>query len=494
MAKRLKERSTFHGPFWVTDQEVFGELLIKGSNSTLTLSSGGKMAESSSSQHFHGSSVDGQKITCIECIRSSQGHRSRGQNSYHYTQFFPHYVAVGDEHLDPDAKNIRRFRFSASDLPTLFNDFDAFGVVIDASSIMDAVLAGPRKTRPIEVGPWPEVRYFTGKMTVIEVETSVGKIAVQRRRTSSVGHPGEVDIRNELLVSIEPDQPINFSEAIDRIALLRRFLSLLAGRPQKIKPIEITTITANANGTNPLRVYWSYAPKGPHGDYQKPQPHDLPLDPVKHPEEFSTVLKNWIDRDEKLKIVRNRYLSCIEKRNTYDVDRLVAAANMFDLLPSDALPPAQTLPSDLADFQASTIKTLKAFSQSQDRDSAIAAITRMGQPSLPKKVLHRWMVVGSDMDDVFPDMEYVLRMAIKCRNHFVHGPSTSFKLERAEPFVFFLAEALEFVFAFSDLVASGWDAKQWTYRHFANGHSFARFRWGYTQTLTAFKAAMANAG
>ena len=492
MAKSSSETLAFHGPFLASNQELFGEVLIKGSGSSLTLRSSSEINLGALPRYIHGSSVDGQKISCIDCIWASQSRSTRVQVSYHSAKLFPHHVVVGDEHLDPTAQNIHRLDFSVSDLSTLFYDFDAFGLVIDAAPIMDVVLAQNRKIRAIEVGEWPEVHYFTGKINVIEVDTALGKIAVRHRPTFSMGGPLGNHMTNEMVVSLEPGQPLHFSEAIDRVALLRRFLSVAAGRPQKIKNLEITTTTADPARSRSLQVHWSYAPKGPRGDHHKPSPGDLPLDPIHHPEAFATVIKNWIAGDERLKIARNRYVSCLEKRSTYGVDRLVAAANMFDLLPPDAAPAVQALPDDLAMFQAAALKTLGTFAQSQDRDSVISAITRMGKPSLPKRVLHRWATTKTDVAKVFPDLDYVLNQAIKCRNHFVHGASKSFKFERAEPFVFFLTDALEFVFAFSDLVEAGWSAKEWATRPYGDGHTFTRFRWGYAQTLAAFKAAMEN--
>ena len=440
--------------------------------------------------HVRGTSVDGHQITCIDCIHSGEGSSSQGNAYYHYTELFPHFVVVGAEHLDPDASTVEELSFSLSDLNELFYDPDAFGLIGNASPIMDAVLEEKRKRRPIDVGDCPEVHYYTGKSTALDVDTAIGNLIVRYERSTRFGGTDGIQIKNNRRIWIKPHQPASFFDAIDRIVVLRRFFSMAAGRPQKIRSIRITTISDRTK-LKPLRVNWSFAPKGPRGDHHKPDRINRPFDPIGQPDEFTTSLKNWIDRDGKMKHARVRHLSCMERRDGYGVDRLVAAANLFDLLPTDAWPPFTVLPDGLSEFQASAEKALGTIEPSQDRDSVLAAVKRMGKPSLPKKVLHRWATASKDIPDVFPELEYVLKQAVRCRNYFVHGPSSdSFKFERAEPFVFFLTDALEFVFCFSDLVEAGWDAKGWAKRPYSYGHTFSRFRWGYDQTLAAFKASM----
>jgi len=492
MATTNKNRSSLYGPFLVSDQrQVFGELLIQGRRSMLTLRDGSEINLKGSERHIRGSTVDGHQITCVDCIHSGQGSTSQERAYYHYTELFPHFVVAGVEHLDPDAPVIETLSFSVSDLNMLFYDPDAFGFVGDAAPIMDVVLTEKRRNRVIEVGDDPEVHYFTGKSVAMDLDTAIGNLVVRYQRRMRFGCSDGIHVKNDRRTYIKPHQPISFFEAIDRVVMLRRFFSVAAGRPQKIQSIRITTISDRTK-LKPLRVHWSFAPKGPHGDHHQPDRMSRPFDPVGRPDEFMRALKNWIDRDDKMKIVRTRHLSCMEKADTYSVDRLVAAANMFDLLPPDTWPPVLALSDDLAEFQAGAVKTLDALPQSQDRNSVLAAVKRIGKPSLPKKVLHRWAIAGKDIPGVFPELDYVLKQAVKCRNHFVHGPSDTFKFERAEPFLVFMTDALEFVFGFSDLVESDWSAAQWGGRHYSNGHTFSRFRWGYDATLAAFKASMAR--
>ncbi|GAB2559140.1 ApeA N-terminal domain 1-containing protein [Rhodanobacter koreensis] len=484
-----KGKSTkLYGSFAMAEgRQVFGDIHIQGEATTLTLKDRGYFLTPEDSNHIFGVCGPGRKISCIECHHSSIG--MAGGGDAQYIEMFPHFVVVGPEHVDPAAKVITNISFSTTDLNELFFDRNAFGVVLDAGPIMDTVLAGPRKYGPIEVGEWPEVHYYTGQLAAISVDTLIGKIEVGFERTTRLEGPEGPKVKNVRRLSVTPSEPIAFARAIGHIRVLRRFLSVVAGRPQKIKAIRIMTSSGTAK-SEPSKVYWSDAPKGPQGDLPEPSSWARPLDPIKRPEEFSTTIRNWLVREPAMRVARLRFIGCMEKGDIYDIDRIVAAANMFDLLPADASPADVELTPELAAFRDEALKSLSALPQSLDRDRVKGDIGRMVKPSLTHKVLHRWATASKDLPGAFPDMDYVLKQAVKCRNHFVHG-GDRFKYDRAEPFVPFLTQTLEFVFAFADLVEAGWSAKQWWGQgSHSDGYPFGQFRRAYPELSREFKAAM----
>ncbi|WP_158755350.1 HEPN domain-containing protein [Dyella sp. S184] len=492
MAKTNRKQSSHHGSFSLPDgRTVFGEVLIEGQDTTLTLKDASKIGLGYGRQHIHGMSVDGHHITCVDCLHLGEGSTSQGRLTSHYTKLFPHLVVVGAVHLDPDAATVTSVSFTTSDLKTLFHDHDAFGLVVNAAAIMDVVLAENRKHRPIEVGEGPEVHYYTGKDPALDMDSAIGNLVVSYERRTRVGGVDGIQVKSDRRFQIKPSEPISLSDALDRIGVVRRFLSLAAGRPQKIIDVRIRT-TSDTTQFSPLQVHWTYGPKGPRGDLHAPDSFDRPFDPIAHPDEFVEVFRNWIGRDDKMRIPRTRLLTCLRKTNRYDPDRLVAAANVFDLLPSEACPSVTPLPAEMVKFKDDALKLLKdrGFPKSPERDRALGDIGRLGKPSLTSKVLHRWTTASKDIPNMFPDIDYVLKQAVKCRNHFVHGPSDSFEYERAEPFIFLFTDALEFVFVFADLVEAGWNPTQWRGRHYSDGHMFSRFRMMYPENAARFKAAM----
>jgi hypothetical protein len=413
-----------------------------------------------------------------------------GTDAHYYANLFPHYVIVGDEHVDPLAPIIKRMSFTTDDLSALFYDFDSFGTISDSNAVIDSVLAERSLARSTEMGAWPQVAYYTGKVVISETSTALGTVTVSHRPTFNLGGPTGVSIKSTMYVSIEPAKPIAFKDAMDRITCVARFLSGAAGRVQCVKKIHIHTIGESEGPyRKPFLVHWSFAPKPEKSRDQKSHPGDVPLRPIERPEEFSRVLSNWIKLDPGRAIARNRYIGCLKKGNSYNVDRLVAAANMFDILPEEAVPLKTELPEELAATQASILKMLKGVKQSQDRDSAIAAMKRLGRPSLPRKVAHRAKIVSDQMETAFPDLAYVLKQAVACRNYFVHGDYEGFNFNVVEPFVPFFTDALEFTFAAADLIESGWDSSIWVREPHGTGHSFARFRWEYREHLEQLRKA-----
>jgi hypothetical protein len=271
------------------------------------------------------------------------------------------------------------------------------------------------------------------------------------------------------------------------------FLSMAAGRSQGVDHISIATTTmVYEDIPESLTIHPSFKTKAnlKTTDHQ-PHPADLPLDPVNRPDEFKTVLANWVARQPSWQVARTRYLGCMRKANNYDSERLVAAANMFDILPADAVPSSTELSEELALAKEKCIGIFRSLPKSIDRDSALSALGRLGQSSLPKKVAHRVKIIEAKLGERFPDLQYVASIAVKRRNFFVHGSSYGIDHSKLEEFVPFLTDALEFIFSASDFIEAGWDAATW--KSGGWGHNFARFRSNYNEELAAFQLAMGQA-
>jgi hypothetical protein len=472
-------------------RNVPGELNLDGANTLLKLHSDEPIPPIDS--HLDGIAYTGECLTLVECRSPGVGESVRmdGPIRYH-ADVFPHFVTIGPTHLDPNAACITSIRFSTTDLATVFYDFDAFGSCIDSKGIIDALVADRRKTRKVDVGDSPIIQYFTGKTCIAEVETSLGKVFVRHcPRFSSAGSKGAY-IKNRIVVSIEPDHPTHFADIVDRMYTLNCFLSMAAGRAQGIKDIHISIGEMTQDIPLSLEVHMSFRPraKDKNGRH-KPHPGDVPLDPIRFPTEFNAVLTDWVHRHDTWEFARSRYLAGLRNADMYAPDRLVAAANMFDILPTDAVPSSIELSPDLAATRDRCITMFREHPVSIDRNSGLSALGRLGRPSLPKKVAHRVSIVEARFGKTFPDLLMVAYTAVKCRNYLVHG-SDDLDYQKVEPFVPFLTDALEFIFAASDFIDAGWDATRWNQNGHSWGHTFARFRWDYAGLLNALKNSLAS--
>lgn len=492
--QRTKKRQTdrFLGTYTLpSGQSAVGELQLKGSNTLLKLHSNEPLAHAEMGSLVKGTAYTGECLTLVDCNSpgTAQTTFQDAPTRYH-ARVFPHYVAIGRRHLNPDEPCISSIHFTTSDLTTLFYDFDAFSHVIDAKPIIDVVLQERRKMRPVEAGESPQVMYFTGKDCIAEVITVIGKISVHHRPSYNMGGPTGVYLKNRIVVSIQPDQPMTFEEAVRRMYGVAGFLSMAAGRTQGVDHIEIAMTEVARNIPLPLSIHPSFRWKASNiGTQRKPHPADVPLNPIKNPAEFNAVLSNWISRHASWQVARSQYLGCMRKANKYGTERLVAAANMFDILPADAVPLAKVLPDDLAATKAACIAMFRKHAPGIDRDSALSALGRLGQPSLPKKIAHRVSVVKSKLGGRFPDLQFIANVAVQCRNFFVHGSSGDIEFQKIERFVPFLTDALEFIFAASDFIEAGWDAQRWNSQGLGWGHSFSRFRSDYDMALTELRRA-----
>lgn len=83
--------------------------------------------------------------------------------------------------------------------------------------------------------------------------------------------------------------------------------------------------------------------------------------------------------------------------------------------------------------------------------------------------------------------------AVDCRNYFVHGSKA--KMDYSDEFdqVIFFTEAIEFIFAASDLIECGWNIDEWSKQSSTVSHPLDRFRLDYEPRLADLKRALAAA-
>lgn len=76
-----------------------------------------------------------EKVSLIDCISQKATDHRRGDDRQYELEVFPHFVAIGDVYVSPENKNISEIRVLMDDAFSIFYDFDAFGIVLDAEKI-----------------------------------------------------------------------------------------------------------------------------------------------------------------------------------------------------------------------------------------------------------------------------------------------------------------------------------------------------------------------
>jgi len=469
--------------------EVTGELSLQAGATSLDLYSN-TFFDTHKSEDIAGTLHDRSKVSLIGCITvSGPGWGNRGEEQYHFSSVFPHFVLLGDEHITSADRKIAGISFSVDDAPSIFYDFDAFGEMINARPHMESIVETKMKVgRNIEIGEHPHIFYFTGKYEIFSIDTLLGKISATHG--ISYPNPGPEGIHVQNIISVKIAFPVEktLNEAIGSVIDTLRFLEIIAGRPQNI--VELTlSLTSAADKPRNLAAYWCLPPRRQKEDESgKPHPADLPLQAGRNPKTFAAVMARWLGRHDQWRNARARYATAAAHQNRYDTDRLVGAANMFDIMPTAAFSATVTLPLALEAARNATRTMFKALPSTPERDSVLNALGRIGKPALKRKIRSRVEIITGLVGKRFPELELVTDQAVDCRNFYVHGTPGKFDYGTHPDQITFFTDTLEFVFAAADLIEAGWDIAGWIEEGTTTSHPFGRFRVTYAEGLAALKA------
>ena len=309
-----------------------------------------------------------------------------------------------------------RTRKGGISLCDLFYDFDAFGSLIDARPHIKRIvnaharelnIANPNAPRrKIVTGPNPQILYFTGKTEMVAAETELGRISASHNPGLAFPSPNGVHVKNTITVSIGFKEPLIFEETIARVATVIRYLEILIGRPQSLVGL---TLRIRSNKEMPLllNVYWSMPPKRDASrEWREPHPHpsDVLLSPVQQPQEFSRVLINWLGRENELRPARLRFSESFAEQKHYDINRLIACANVFDILPSSAVPADVPISAELAAAKKVARSKFRSLVPSPERDSVLNALGRVGKSNLKQKIRYRVQRIMEAVEPLLPQL------------------------------------------------------------------------------------------
>lgn len=478
------EKSKRSGIFTLpSGKDIYGELTYAGPNTTLYVWD----KETFDKQAIQGQSVKGilhdlTKVTLVDCISLGLGHFGLGKERHCFANIFPHYVLHGDQQINPDEKTITEAHFVIDDAEVVFYDFDAFGSVIDARPFIEQIVRANCLNREIPIGPDPEILYFTGKYEIFSVETVIGRISASHHPTHTLGGPDGVYLKNTIFTNILFKEACTFDETIDHTLTLLNFLEVLIGRPQNLLRINLR-IKSEDEHLSILEVYWSMFPKYNRVNDRHPHPADVLVNAGMQPDIFVQILSNWLERHQIWRDARGRFNNSFRQQNRYGIDRLIGSANMFDILPSSAIPPDIPLSDELRSAKENCKAIFKKLPRSPERDSVLNALGRIGKTTLKNKIRFRGEFLVDTVGDRFPDLFTVTDEAVNCRNHYVHGSKQSFDYSNEFDVVDFFTDTLEFVFAASDFIEAGWDIRAWGEIPTSGSHPFGRYLLSYAENL-----------
>ena len=477
--ERVAEGARLGGSFEIGDgRTVLGELTIAGAATSLYLHDPEFfLVRDEATTGLRGVLHNRTKVTVLgSSIRSEMGSATRYDQSFAFAELAPGYVVSGSRHLSSSHAEISTVTFHVDDAETIFYDFDAMGRVIDPLPLIESVVAANEKRidRKIPTGAEAEIAYFAGRTELASVPTTVGMVRVFHQ--PSLSHPlatREVGIRNRTLIEIGFEAPRLLADALDAVMSVLRFVEMLAGRPQNIDGIWLDTVHDGPG--SPLDLYWTHRPVRP-TTWEERSPHaaEILIPIVDEAEQFATVLRRWLEMDRVRQDARVRFANGFKQQRSFPIDRMVGAANMFDILPDDAFPAAAPIAQDITEAKWVAKRAFRALPVSPERESVLNALGRIGRPTLRSKIRHRAELVSRALREPLAHLDVVTDEAVRCRNHYVHGSPGSFDYSQHGGAFTFLTGALEFLFAASDLIDAGWDIAGWRSRGSVLAHPFSR--------------------
>jgi hypothetical protein len=480
-----KEKGKHAGTFNISaDHNIFGELTINGSKSKLRLHS----SESFPTHQIPDRCTTGilhnlTKVSLIDCVTPRvPGHSSGPKGKYYFARIFPHYVILGDQFIHPNDPAVIEVVIYLDDALTLFCDLDAFGAVFDAEPIVQQILEKEPYRKDRRTGPNAHIFYYAGHNEIVSTETAIGRVVVEHRPQIRGGSNRGL-LRDKIAVSLRFQSPVLFHEAIRRAGRIIDYMGLLVGRSQNLTGLYLGT-KESLHTHSLLTVHWvMYRKRTSKGANGKPSSYDVLLDGVREPDQFASVTASWLERQELWHDARWRFFNSYSEERHYDINRLVASANMFDILPQSAVPSDNPLSSEMITAQETCRKLFRELQESPERSSVLNALGRLGKSSLKRKVQHRANMLRDQAGEFFADLVRVSDAAVNCRNFYVHGTPGAFDYERNFDMVIFFIDSLEFVFAVSDLIEAGWDFGCWLKQGSSMTHPFGRYKVDYRANL-----------
>ncbi|AEB85414.1 HEPN domain-containing protein [Alicycliphilus denitrificans] len=466
-----------------------GELHLRGQASRLKLFSRSE-PDWSAKRDVCGRLLDSTHVSLLNCVpMAGTGEHFRGDDHFFVGNLFPHYILIGHKHVTSEEERIASIHFSLDDATALFGDFRVFGQIFNAREHLAELSKTEGGKYVGELGALPHIFYFNGKLELLSTVTSLGVVSARYTLVVPSSSADGIHLDADVVLAIDFSTATTVRHALRAVLDLVRFVEIAAGRPQNVKNIKVELDGNDGVHQQQLDLIWPLGPRRDAEDEWEPTSwFDLPFWPSREPEKMSKVLAAWLARNEEWRTARLRYSTSFASQRRYDPDRLVGAANMFDLLPDNAFPPPDPTPDDLAEARDKARALFRSLPHGEDRSSVLGALGRIGKLSLKRKVRSRVRIIARQVGDLFPDLELVADHAVDCRNYYVHGTKPKLDYESGESPVTFFTNTLEFVFAVSDLIDAGWNSNECIRRYTTMSHPFGRYRVSYAEDLAELKA------
>ena len=399
----------------------------------------------------------------------------------------PFWITFGDFHVDTHDAAISHASFSTDQLHFLFSFADISGMVYhdEAKPIVESILK--LKGEQQDIGKFPFIFYSTGNQQIFETQTEWGTIGVYHGTTLTMSTGRENQHRHQINVLIDFDVAVDFTCAVNRTKAIFNLLELLIGRPQNFTALHFHKTLDR----DQILVHDCSRTRFDNDTENNPRAH-----PIITQNTAPYLVRTWIQRHASWHLARSRYWNGFNKMGLFGNDRLISAANMFELLPKDALPDDIELSDDMENAITKTQELFKNLrsGDTYQREQILSTLGRIHKPTMKQKIRHRILTIDtlmyhSGLQQMFAakPLSDVTDAAVDTRNYFVHGTMKQPAYWERQDLIIFFTRTLEFVFALSDLLESGFSVAQWLKQPvFRGGHPFDTYLYEYESWFDEF--------
>ena len=473
--------------FTLDGNQYLSELLLDNENTSLTMHSRHEIPYDPEPHSLFGETLDHNKVSLFECVGDSPFAEGIYPSLIFKRRSFPHYAIIGRCHINENERVFRSLSFCTDDLGLLLSANDTFGSVHPGPEELQALLDKRGPSNKSAVGHNPLILYFSGIKDNVESDISIGLFSAELKFSAKISNHLGIDCPATTIATLKFKEEKSLSELLDAISAILHFLTIIAGRHQGVESINVGVPNleqdAEKGNLEMMSLHWSYAPSS--SKRAASNWRDIPITPQIDKYEFYNVFYNWIHRHDSWLPARLRIINWQKNGRQYDENRLVAAANAFDILPDSIFPETGELSPATLEAKRQCKKIIKTLEFGPEKEQALNTLGFWGGKSLRLKVLSRSRIIHSAFGCYFTDLDSVLVTAVSARNYFVHG-TNKFGWEHYYDLMSFLTDALEFVFMASDLIECGWDAKRWAARSPGISHPLAEFHYSYPTQILAF--------
>ncbi|RMT80579.1 HEPN domain-containing protein [Pseudomonas viridiflava] len=482
--------------FTLGGQQYLSELLLDAEKSSLNLHSRHQIPYDPEPHSLYGESLDYQKISLFECVGDPPDSAGLYPDIAHTRSSFPHYAVLGQRHIAENEKAFKSISFRTDDLELVFANQGLFGSAAHApdhqnlKAWLESCSPNANITSNNDHIPF----HHAADQNFVEHDISVGFFSVAVELKATANSYKEIHYVKTTVATLRFKERKSLTEALDGIIVAQHFFTIIAGRYQGVHSlladVENPKLSVSQNESDKMRIHWSFAPTC--STHLASNLRDIPVTPQVDSDEFYTLFRQWSERHDRWLPARLRIINWQKAGRVFDENRLVAAANAFDILPYSAYPETGDLSEETLEARRQCKALIRALRSGPEREQALNTLSFWGGKNLKLKVLSRSKIIHDSFGDYFVDLDLVLTTAINMRNYFVHG-TNKFGYEHYEHLMPFLTDALEFAFIASDLIECGWNAKQWSSKYLGYSHPLAAFYRRYTSELGNFVLAKQNA-